>query len=347
MSMQPIKTAIIGYGLSAKTFHIPFIVNLTEFELTAISSSQRDNIANDWPCVKYFETAEALIHTTDAELIIITAPNEAHFSLAKLALDSNKHVILEKPFVTKVNDGETLIKLAAEKKRILSVYHNRRWDGDYLTVKKLISDGKLGDIKHFESHFDRFRPEVRQRWREQSPNGGGILFDLGPHIIDQALQLFGLPNAIAAQCLIMREGSANVDYFNLVLHYPDKLILLHADLYSAAPNKRFSIKGTKGSYEIAGLDPQEGRLKAGILPSKTEWAKESPENYGILYKETSTTSIKTETGGYQHFFLGIANAIQHGTEPPVDAEEALWNIKLIELALESSRLGKTLTIEKH
>ncbi|EDM65743.1 predicted dehydrogenase, partial [Moritella sp. PE36] len=268
MNSAPIKTAVIGYGFSAKTFHIPFISSLAEFELSAISSSQIAAVTADWPMAKYYLSADDLLKNSDAELVIITAPNDVHFQLAKTALEQNKHVIIEKPFVTNVADGEELIALAAEKGLILSVYNNRRWDGDFLTVKKLIEEGSLGEIKCFESHFDRFRPEVRQRWREQSATGGGILFDLGPHLIDQTLQLFGVPDAITAQCLIMREGSTNIDYFNLVLHYPDKVATLHSDLYSAGPNKRFSVKGDKGSYEKQGLDPQEDRLKAGVLPTE-------------------------------------------------------------------------------
>ncbi|MFT5881149.1 MAG: scyllo-inositol 2-dehydrogenase (NADP+) [Moritella sp.] len=347
MALTPIKTAVIGYGFSAKTFHIPFIASLPEFELTAISSSQRDAVSNGWPTAQYYTSADELLQHSDAELIIITAPNEVHFDLAKKALEHNKHVILEKPFVTRVADGEALIALAAEQDRIMSVYHNRRWDGDFLTVKKLIEEKRLGEVKYFESHFDRFRPEVRQRWREQASNGGGILFDLGSHLIDQALQLFGVPEAITAQCLIMREGSTNVDYFNVVMHYPDKLVTLHGDLFSAGPNKRFSVSGDKGSYEKQGLDPQESRLIAGVLPTSICWADETVEQYGRLYHAGVAETIITERGGYQQYFLAMANAIRLNTAPPVSAQDALWNIKLIDLAMESSRLGKTLAVQQY
>lgn len=340
----PIKTAVIGYGFSAKTFHIPFISNLPEFELAAISSSQTVAVTTDFPTVTHYLSADVLLMDADIELVIITAPNDVHFQLAKTALEQNKHVIIEKPFVTQVADGEALIALAAEKGLILSVYNNRRWDGDFLTVKKLIADNRLGKIKCFDSHFDRFRPAVRQRWREQSMNGGGILFDLGPHLIDQALQLFGLPKSITAQCLIMREGSTNVDYFNLVLHYPGNVVTLHSDLFSAGPNKRFSVKGTKASYEKLGLDPQEDRLKVGILPLDENWADETPEHYGQLYTSDAVETITTERGGYQRYFREMAEAIRANNAAPVSAVDALWSIKLIALAMESSRLGKTLTV---
>lgn len=352
MASSPIKTAVIGYGFSANTFHIPFISNLAEFELVAISSSQRDAVINDWPAVEHYLSADELLVNSDAELVIITAPNDVHFCLAKQALENNKHVVLEKPFVTSIADGEALIELAAEKELVLSVYHNRRWDGDFLTVKKLIEADRIGELKSFQSHFDRFRPNVRQRWREQAANGGGILFDLGPHLLDQALTLFGVPDAITAQCLIMREGSTNVDYFNLVLHYPNQLTTLHADLFSAGPNKRFSVKGSKGSYEKYGLDPQEARLIAGIVPSiapgiapaDAAWADEQPAQYGRLYNAEGSEVITTERGGYQQYFTAMADAIRMQKKPPVTAESALINIKLIELAMESSRLGKTLAV---
>ncbi|WP_413699932.1 Gfo/Idh/MocA family oxidoreductase [Psychromonas sp. KJ10-10] len=210
----------------------------------------------------------------------------------------------------------------------------------------MIEDKRFGDLKHFESHFDRFRPQVRQRWREQATNGGGILFDLGSHLIDQALVLFGIPDSITAQCEIMREGSTNVDYFNLVLHYPNQLTTLHADLFSAGLNKRFTLKGTNGSYEKYGLDPQEERLIAGALPNTPEWSDETPKQYGQFYSADNVETIATERGCYQQYFQQIAHAIHINVAPPVKAEDSLWNIKLIELAMESSRLGKTLPVNK-
>ena len=340
-----IKIAIVGYGFSAKTFHLPFLNALDNFAVTAISSSQAEMVKQDHPNAEHYFTAEEMLQNSDADLVIITAPNNVHYALAKLALENNKHVILEKPFVTKIADGQALIALAKEKSLVLSVYQNRRWDGDFLTVKKLIAEKKLGNIKHYESHFDRFRPNTTQRWREQTQDGGGILFDLAPHLIDQALQLFGLPIAVTAQCEIMRAESTNIDYFNLTLHYPDKLALLHASLFSAGPNLRFNIQGDQGQYRKLGLDPQEERLKAGIQPNTADWGKEYEQQYGHLYFADSSQVEETECGGYQHFYLQMADAINNGTKPPVSAEDALWNIRLIELAMESSRLGKKIAVK--
>lgn len=344
MTFSPIKTAVVGYGFSAKTFHIPFITSLEAFEFVAVSTSKAE-VAQDWPNVQHFTDAVAMLTESDAELVIITAPNSEHFPLAKLALEKGKHVIIEKPFVTNVQDGQALIDLAKRNQCLLSVYHNRRWDGDFLTVKSLIEEGRVGDVKHFESHFDRFRPEVRVRWREQATDGGGILFDLGSHLIDQALELFGLPEAISAHCKMLRPSSTTVDYFNVTLHYPNRLAVLHGDMFSAGPNHRFTVKGTQGSYEKYGLDPQESQLISGMTPEDPSWGQESEAHFGRFYHGEGSERIDTFAGQYQTYFEQMASAIRHNTPVPVTPQQALVTIRLIELAMESSRLGQTLALE--
>jgi predicted dehydrogenase len=343
---QAIKVAVVGYGFSAKSFHLPFIQCQDDYQLVAISSSQAEAIARDLPAVAVYATAEHMIRDCDAELIIITAPNQAHFPLAKLALENHRHVLLEKPFVNNVAEGEQLIELAESNNRLLSVYHNRRWDGDFLTVKKLLQQGKLGQLRYYESHFDRFRPQVQQRWREAPAEGGGFLFDLGSHLIDQSLQLFGWPQAITADCRGMREGAQVVDYFHLQLHYADKVVVLHASPFCAGPVLRFKLEGDAGSYSKYGYDPQEGRLREGRLPDHDGWCDEDAEHYGVLYSETGAQAIATESGGYQHFYQQLARAIQQQAALPVSAVEALQVIRLIELAMQSSRLGQTLPLDQ-
>ncbi len=344
MNFSPVKTAVIGYGFSATTFHLPFIKALPQLELSAISSSQQANVEADWPDAVWYADANSLLDNSDAELVIITAPNDVHYSLAKKALENGKHVIVEKPFVTRVEEGKELIALAEEKGLVLSVFHNRRWDGDLLTVKRLIDEGRLGEVKLFESHFDRYRPEVRQRWRETAQEGGGILFDLAPHLLDQALTLFGMPEAINAQCRIMRPGSTTNDYFNLILHYPEHFVHLHGNLYSPEPNMRYKVLGSLGKFEKYGLDPQEECLKQGVEPISFGWAKEDEANYGKLYLENESHTIKTDSGCYEMYFKGIAEAIRLGKENPVPAKEALNNIILIQMAMESSETGQTLKV---
>jgi len=341
---RPVKTAIVGYGFSAKTFHIPFLQALQNFSLSAISSRQAETVKRDCPDAIHFSSANEMLCESDAELVIITAPNDVHFSLAKLALENNKHVVIEKPFVTKIADGEALIALANEKNLTLSVYQNRRWDGDFLSVDKLIKENRLGKVKVFESHFDRFRPKVQPRWRETAAEGGGILFDLGPHLIDQALQLFGLPEAITATCRAMRENSENTDFFHLTLHYPDKIVLLQANLFCSGPNIRFRVQGDEGSYEKMGLDPQENRLKTGLIPDRASWADEDEAEYGFIYDAEQSHRVKTERGGYQLYYQELAEAIRNGGQAPVTAEQALQGIRLILLAIESNEKGKTIKV---
>lgn len=356
MQITPIKTAVIGYGFSARTFHIPFLQCLAEFEFCAIASSQQALVQQQLPGVVCYPDAHSLLAQSDAELVIITSPNHSHAALVEQALLHNKHVIVEKPFVTNSAQGEKLIALAKAKNLMLSVYHNRRWDGDFLTVKKLLADNVLGELRVFESHFDRFRPLVRQRWRETAPDGGGLLFDLGPHLIDQALQLFGKPVAINATCRQMRDDAVTTDYFELQLHYPKLQVMLHSDMLSAAPNRRFSLKGTLGSYEKYGLDPQEQRLIADISPLTKGFGLEDPTNFGLLYRPEQQATVAatagckaelvpTAAGAYQHYFVAIAAAICQQQPVPVSAEDALLGIRLIELAIQSSEQGKTLRLD--
>ncbi len=341
---NPIKTGLIAYGYSAQTFHTPFLNTLPEFDLVSISSSQTNLIKQTLADVTIYNSAEQLICQSEAELIVITAPNQFHFPLAKLALEQGKHVVIEKPFVTNSQDGKTLIALAQTHQRILSVYQNRRWDGDFLTLKKLIKQKRLGDIRIFESHFDRLRPNVRQRWREQAGEGNGILYDLGPHLIDQCLQLFGMPTAITAHCKAMRENADNIDFFNIILHYPNMHAVLQSSPFYAATHCRFNVQGTLGHYVVNGTDPQESRLKTGTLPTSSHWSQETNANYGHLYKENQTEIMTTEHAGYETYYQKLACAINNNAETPVDALDALRNIQLIELAMQSNDELRTLEI---
>lgn len=354
-----IKVGVIGYGLSAKVFHFPFIEDSDKFQLKAISTSQQASAQKQFPGVKIYADAEALIAGADVDLIVITAPNAVHYSLAKACLDQGRHVIIEKPMVTTVAEADALIALAKQQQRLLSVFHNRRWDGDFLTVKKLIANDRLGDVRYFESHFDRFRPIVRDRWKEQPGSGAGILYDLGAHLIDQALCLFGMPSAITAKCSALRDhraddGSSRTDqaddYFHLQLHYltpgQRREVVLHSSPFSAGPNLRFQVQGAKGSFVKFQLDPQEEQLKNGILPDDPCLGYEGVADNGILYTECDSERITTEPGCYKNYYADIANAICHGRSVPVSAEEGMQVIRLIELAQQSSCSGMTINIDR-
>jgi predicted dehydrogenase len=342
-----IKTAVIGYGLSAKTFHLPFIQLQSELQLVAISSRQAE-LKLDYPQISHYQQAEELIAQSDAELVVITSPNDSHYPLAKRALQAGKHVLVEKPFVLTEAEGIELFALAAQKQRQLFVYHNRRFDGDFLTLQQLLHSAVLGPIRYFESHFDRFRPVPRPRWREQQGAGTGILFDLGPHLIDQAIALFGAPEALTARCRALRQGSDTVDYFHLLLHYADKEVVLHSSPFCALPTARFMLQGDLGSYHKTGLDPQEDALRSGQKPGGANWGQEIEAMYGVLAlqseQQSLTRSYPTLAGNYQLFYQQLVASIQQGSASPVSADEALLNIRLIELALQSQLQGKTLQL---
>lgn len=339
---QPIKTGLIGLGFSGQTFHLPFLTTLEDFQVTSVLSRQSNIAKQRLPNASCFSALPELLDS-GVELVVITAPNEQHYPMAKAALNAGCHVLLEKPFVNSVAEGRELVQLAEQQQRILSVYHNRRWDGDFLTLQALINSGKLGEIRQFESHFDRFRPEVRQRWRETPGPGTGFLFDLGSHLIDQALVLFGRPQTMTAQVLNLRPNAEVCDYFHLVLGYPEHQVILHSSPFCASPNLRFQLHGSQGSYIKWGLDPQEERLRAGVLPSNDHWGKETPAQFGSLYIGDRYETCPTECGNYADFYRQLASAIRNGEQPPVTAKQALEVIELIELAEQSAMEQRTLT----
>jgi len=341
-----IKVAVIGYGYSAQTFHIPLINASDSFELAAISSSKKDLLERHYPQVLVFDTAEKLIASAAVDLVVITAPNDAHYPIAKQCLEYGINVVVEKPMVTTSTEAQELTTIARERSLLLSVFHNRRWDGDFLTIKKLLDNNLVGDVRFFESHFDRFRPRVRQRWREQPGQGSGVWFDLGSHLVDQAISLFGLPEALTARCLTLRKGSKTTDYFHVLLHYNDLEVVLHASSFSAAPNVRFRLEGTGGSFVKYGLDPQEQQLTSGVTPNDPCYGAEDADNYGRFYTESSTELIETEQGCYQQYYAEISAALALGADNPVNPEEAVEVLKILELAEISSVKGIRLAVPK-
>lgn len=342
-----IKVGIIGHGFSAKTFHLPFICSSNEFEFTAISTREPENITSykhegkdSKPLI--FTTPEALITSKKIDLVVITAPNDVHFSLAQLCLKNNLHVIVEKPMTVTQVEAEKLAVLATEKALLLSVFHNRRWDGDFLTVKKLLDNKVLGDVKIFESRFDRFRPVVGQKWKENKGNGTGVWHDLGSHLVNQVIVLFGLPHSVTGKCLALRDNAEAIDYFNVQLHYEDFEVILSSSPYTSGEKQRFNIQGTKGHFVKQGFDPQEEQLKDGFKPNSIEFGRENENQYGLLFTESSTKSVSTEVGNYGQYYSEIALAINTKSPLPVCANEAVQVMKIIELALLSSQNGRTI-----
>ncbi|WP_147197479.1 oxidoreductase [Pantoea sp. CCBC3-3-1] len=342
-----IRVGLVGYGFASKTFHAPLINGTSGMELAAVSSSDAAKVHADWPAVQTVADAQALFDDASIQLIVIPTPNDTHFPLAKAALNAGKHVVVDKPFTVTLSQARELEALAKAKGLLLSVFHNRRWDSDFLTLKTLLAQGTLGEVRYFESHFDRFRPEVRNRWREQKGAGSGIWFDLGPHLIDQALQLFGSPVAINVDLAELRPGAQTTDYFHAVLTYPQRRVVLHASMLVAAESPRYQVHGTRGSYVKYGLDPQEDSLKAGARLPQEEWGYDMRDGVLTLAngEEMAEETLLTTPGNYPAYYAGIRDAISGEGRNPVTAEEAIQVMELIELGLQSAEKRQTLSLK--
>ncbi|HEV2867090.1 MAG TPA: oxidoreductase, partial [Allosphingosinicella sp.] len=252
-----VRVGLIGYGLGGSVFHAPLIRAVKRLTLSAVATSRH---VEGVPAVR--DPAE-LIGDPDIDLVAIASPNDAHFPLAQAALNAGKHVVVDKPFTLDLAQADSLIALARQRERLLTVFHNRRWDGDFLTVSELIAAGRLGEVRLFEAFWDRFRPNIKAGWREVPAEGAGLLNDLGPHLIDQALNLFGLPEAVTGDVAAQRAKAQVDDYFHLTLHYGRLRVVLGASTLVAAPRPRFAVHGTNGSFVKYGVDPQEARIKTG------------------------------------------------------------------------------------
>ncbi|AKA37230.1 oxidoreductase [Yersinia ruckeri] len=341
-----IKVGLVGYGYASKTFHAPLIVGTPDMSLVAISSSDASKVLADWPSMTVVNDPQLLFEDPAIDVIVIPTPNDTHFPLAQRALAAGKHVVVDKPFTVTLSQANELKRQADEAGLLLSVFHNRRWDSDFLTVKSLLKEGTLGDVVYFESHFDRFRPEIRQRWREQPGVGSGIWYDLGPHLLDQALQLFGLPETLNVDLGLLRPGAQSVDYFHATLGYSRRRVVLHGTVLAAAETARYIMHGTKGSYIKYGLDPQEDRLKAGESLPQIDWGYDMRDGVVTLSQngELTETPLLTIPGNYPAYYAGIRDAILNGAANPVPAADAIQVMELIELGLESDKHKKALPV---
>lgn len=341
-----IRVGLIGYGYASKTFHAPLIAGTPGMALAAVSSSDATKVHADWPTVPVVSEPKHLFNDPNIDLIVIPTPNDTHFPLAKAALEAGKHVVVDKPFTVTLSQARELDALAKSLGRLLSVFHNRRWDSDFLTVKALLSEGTLGEITYFESHFDRFRPQVRNRWREQAGPGSGIWYDLAPHLLDQAVNLFGLPVSMTVDLAQLRPGAQTTDYFHAILSYPQRRIVLHGTMVAAAESARYIIHGTRGSYVKFGLDPQEDRLKNGERLPQEDWGYDMRD--GVVIKVEGETLVEetllTSPGNYPAYYAAVRDALNGTGENPVPASQAIQIMELIELGIESAKHRATLCL---
>ncbi|EPT7316535.1 oxidoreductase [Klebsiella oxytoca] len=341
-----IRVGLIGYGYASKTFHAPLISGTPGMTLAAVASSDENKVHADWPAMPVVSGPERILNDPNIDLVVIPTPNDTHFPLAKAALEAGKHVVVDKPFTVTLSQARELEALAKSGGRLLSVFHNRRWDSDFLTVKALINEGLLGEVGYFESHFDRYRPQMRNRWREQGGPGSGIWYDLAPHLLDQVVNLFGLPVSMQVDLAQLRPGSQSTDYFHAVLAWPQRRVVLHGTLVAAAETARFIIHGSRGSYVKYGLDPQEERLKSGERLPQEDWGYDMRD--GVLTRaegeDTTEESWLTLPGNYPAYYAAIRDALNGSGTNPVPASQAIQIMELIELGLESARHRTTLCL---
>ncbi|HEJ9267490.1 TPA: oxidoreductase [Klebsiella oxytoca] len=341
-----IRVGLIGYGYASKTFHAPLISGTPGMTLAAVASSDENKVHADWPAMPVVSGPERILNDPNIDLVVIPTPNDTHFPLAKAALEAGKHVVVDKPFTVTLSQARELESLAKSGGRLLSVFHNRRWDSDFLTVKALINEGLLGEVGYFESHFDRYRPQVRNRWREQGGPGSGIWYDLAPHLLDQVVNLFGLPVSMQVDLAQLRPGSQSTDYFHAVLAWPQRRVVLHGTLVAAAETARFIIHGSRGSYVKYGLDPQEERLKSGERLPQEDWGYDMRD--GVLTRaegeDITEESWLTLPGNYPAYYAAIRDALNGSGTNPVPASQAIQIMELIELGLESARHRTTLCL---
>ncbi|MGC0155621.1 oxidoreductase [Chromobacterium vaccinii] len=334
---ERLRAGLLGYGYAGATFHAPLLQAADGVELVAVASSRPEQVRAALPGVRLFAAAEDLLAADDIELVVIATPNDSHFPLAEAALRAGKHVVVDKPFTLRADEARQLCELAEREGRLLSVFHNRRWDADFLALRGLLQDGRLGRVVHFESHFDRYRPQARQRWRESDVLGAGLWYDLGPHLLDQAVQLFGLPQAILLELAVLRDGAVGDDWFHALLRYPDKRVLLHAGTLVADAGPRFIVHGTEGSFTKYGLDPQEDALRAGVLPGTSGWGRD-PQPGRVMGAEGEAGDYAGPDGAYTRYYPMVRDAILAKGANPVPAREAWRVMALLELGLRSADL---------
>ncbi|HEX8957924.1 MAG TPA: oxidoreductase [Burkholderiaceae bacterium] len=346
MSKQ-LNVAIIGCGYATVTFHAPLIRSVPGLSLVAVSSSDRAKAEASLSGVEVCDTPEQLLTRADIDVVVIPTPNHMHHPLAMQALQAGKHVVVDKPFTLDTAQARELLDTAKAQGKVLSVFHNRRWATDFLTVQKLIASGVLGRVAHYEAHFDRFRPAVRQRWRESSVPGGGLWYDLGSHLLDEALQLFGMPQAIGLDLAAQRDGAVTDDWFHCVLRYDRRLrVVLHAGALVARPGPRYAIHGTLGSYTKFGLDPQEDQLKAGMRPGDAGWGIDRSAGALVLADGDNLREsiLPNEPGDYARYYIGLRDAVLGAAPNPVPAEQGLQVMQLIEAGLRSATRGGVVTL---
>lgn len=353
MTSRTLRAGLVGYGFAGQTFHAPVLSAVPGFELAAVASSQPQKVNADWPKATVVPDVDALVARPDIDLVVVATPNALHYPVAKAALEAGKHVVVDKPFTLDVAEARDLELLARRNNRVLAVYQNRRFDADYLTLKDVLASGELGRPVYLESHFDRFRPEVRDRWREQKVPGAGLWVDLGAHLVDQAVQLFGKPDSLQLDTAALRDGAQVEDYFHAVLRYENGphaplRVVLHATTLAAHAAPRYIVHGTRGSYIKHGVDPQEDALRAGQRPPMAGWGADPQDGELVVPGsdggEPQRRVWPTRAGNYVDYYAAVRDAILGNGPNPVPPEQAVALMELLDIGQRSAAEGRAIRI---
>lgn len=340
--MSTVRVSLIGYGYAGRVFHAPLITATPGLDL-AVIGTRRPAAETGYPDVEALSDPLAAARHPDADLVVIATPNHSHAPLAEAALRAGKHVVVDKPFTVAVTEARALAVLAADAGRVLSVFQNRRWDSDFLGVRAATADGLLGEVVEVRSEMSRYRPEVRDRWRERAGPGSGVWYDLGPHLVDQALLLFGPPAVVFADLRIQRRGGSAVDWFHVLLGYGRVRVVLTASMLAAAPAARFIVRGTAGTLTRQGWDLQEEHLLRGLRPGMPGWGEDSDPLVIHRGDRSEVHELRAPPGNYPAYYAAVRDAIVRGAAPPVTAHEACTVMSVLEAADRSAAEGRVVT----
>ena len=345
-----IEVGLIGFGLAGRAFHAPVIRAVPGLHLAAILQRSGGEAAEKYPDVRIVRGVEEILAIPEVRLVVIATPNETHYPFARRCLEAGRDVVVDKPFTTTLEEAISLVEIAKKHNRLLTVYQNRRYDGDFQAIRQLVESDTLGRIVRFETTYDRDRTQLKPgAWRETSRLGSGILFDIAPHLIDHALVLFGLPEAVTADVRIERENAAADDAFDITLYYANSMrAVLRSSILAAAPRPRFVLLGTQGSFVKQTFDPQEMNLRRGYIPSDAAWGAEPEENWGVLTVPTGDSfeqrRIPSANCDYRDFYANVRDTLLGRAALAVTPEYALDVMRILELARSSSEQRRTLPL---
>ncbi len=343
--MDEIRVGLIGFGFASKTFHVPLLQATPGYRIVVVSSHRPAEVQTVLPGVDVIADPVAMATHDGVDLVVIASPNDTHAPLAESALRAGRNVVVDKPFTITVAQARQLAAVAIESNTLLSVFHNRRWDSDFLTVQSAMHDGRLGDVSLFESRIDRYRPEVRDRWRENPGPGSGLLYDLGPHLIDQALLLFGIPDDVQATLAKQRHGAMTDDYFHIVLRYGKRIVILQAGTLVSGGSARFAVHGDRASVVKHKPDLQEDQLRAGVIPGAPGWGVD-PDNAVIYDGATGETrELQAMPGDQRGYYAALREALYGRAPNPVTPAQGATVIAIIEAAFRADADGRRVVPE--